>query len=400
VKERHKILIVTPRSPFQGRGADEQDRLSGIEWFLDNGFEVKVITKTFPSDEKFLEDARKRLGIEIISIPYKFTKNKNLFNILKRLINPLYWDGAAFEYFDKEIQDQLKNVIRDFKPSIVWFDYTYLWPLYKICEKNSIPIITRSINFEPTHFLDEDGRTPLNYIRVIPKFISEYKALNNSDYFFSITPNEGEIYKKLGKTPVVNLPLRSLPRRIIKRDVQKHEGVKIGFMPSTYSVHHNSDALKFIAKEVLPSIPNELRKKTTIHITGNKLPDSLKESLPEEVKYEGFVPSAIDFWQRMDIALAPSLFGAGMQQKIFEPITLGVPTITSKRGLVGYPFICGQNVICAESGDAVAKAITELSDDFLKRENISKSAQKLSSELFSEQVISLLVNEGIKKTLQ
>jgi hypothetical protein len=40
-----KVLIITPRSPFQGRGADEQDRLEGVGWFMRNGFEVRVITK-------------------------------------------------------------------------------------------------------------------------------------------------------------------------------------------------------------------------------------------------------------------------------------------------------------------------------------------------------------------
>lgn len=383
-----KVLIVTPRSPFQGRGADEQDRLYGVKWFKKHGFEVEVVAMTMESDMPHLERAREQLGVAITAVPYKFQGRKK---VLKRILNPLYWDGAAFEYFDEEIQNTVREKVEHFEPDLVWFDYTYLWPLYKHVRRKGIPIVTRSINFEAVHFLDEDGRSPLNYLRSAPKFASEWLSFIWSDYFFAITVREERMYKRLGGTPVVTLPLRALPERVLPRVEPHNERIKAGFMPSTYTVAHNRGALAQII-EAAKSVPDVL-----IHVTGQKLPSELELQLPENVVYEGFVPSSIAFWQSCDIALAPSVFGGGMQQKIFEPITLGVPTITSKRGLAGYPFVCGEDVVCAEGSGAIARALLQLSRDRTKRQSLTQNAQSKAKKLFSQERIDNIMDSALTK---
>lgn len=124
---KKKILITTPRTPFLGRGADEQDRLSGIQWFIDHGYEVRVITKVTEHDSLHIDEAKKKLGITIIPILYRFASRKNTFEKIKtlvqRLLWPPYWDGASYEYFDPAIQDEYKRQLEDFKPDIAWFDY-------------------------------------------------------------------------------------------------------------------------------------------------------------------------------------------------------------------------------------------------------------------------------------
>lgn len=390
-----KILIVTPRSPFEGRGADEQDRLSGIEWFIKKGFQVRVITKTFGRDVHPLEESAKKLGIKVIPVSYKFGK-KNIRTIIKRLSNPLYWDGAAYEYFDPEIQIVLKEELAEFKPDFVWFDYTYLWPLYDLVNQCGTKIITRSINFEPTHFLDEDGRAPWNYLRALPKYMSEWKSFRKSNYFLAITPKEERMYRKFGNIPVATLPLRSLPARIGKtrRGVQDGK-IHIGFMSSTYTVHHNLEALRFMIKDVLPLIDKETHDKIQLHVTGNKLPEDVKKNLPGPVIYEGFVPSSIEFWLSMDIALVPSIFGAGMQQKIFEPLTLGLPTITSKRGLADYPFECGENVICAANKEEFARALIRLVKDVEYRNTLGNRSKKIAEKIFNAQVLDEIIEKAL-----
>jgi glycosyltransferase involved in cell wall biosynthesis len=389
-----RILIVTPRSPFEGRGADEQDRLSGIKWFIENGYEVRVITKTLDNDIPYLNRVASELSIKIYRISYKFRGKKDF---LKRLFNPNYWDGAAYEYFDSEIQRKLAEQVSEFNPDIVWFDYTYLWPLYKIAKKGGAKIITRSINFEPEHFLDEDGRMPWNYLRAIPKYMSELRSLRNSDFFFAITLKEEKIYKKMAHTPVFTLPLRALPKMIGKQRVPRSDGYfHIGFMASNYNVHHNLEALLFLTRDILPLFPSEIKDNLLVHVTGNKLPKKIQEQLPKGVVYDGFVPSSSDFWLSMDIAVVPSVFGAGMQQKIFEPLTLGVPTITSKRGLAGYPFECGKSVLCAETSKGFVDAIVRLARDSEFRSRLGEEAKKVAATIFSKESLDRIIEKAVE----
>ena len=161
-----KILVVTPKFPYPSYGACEADRAAGIELLLKLGFEVCVITKVYIEeykDEVYI--TAKKLGITIIPITYKYLHCRSLsdkiLHGIRRCVKPWYLDGAAYEYSDPEIQEKMCQVLDSFKPDVVWFDYTYLWPLYHHVKKRKIPIVTRSENFEPFHFLDVKNRSVL-----------------------------------------------------------------------------------------------------------------------------------------------------------------------------------------------------------------------------------------------
>lgn len=385
-----KVLIITPRSPFQGKGADEQDRLSGIRWFIDNSWEVRVVTKTLDSDLPTIFMSEKELGISITPVSYKSKKDPK--TLIKRLLNPFYWDGAAYEYFDREIQDHVRRELAGFQPDLVWFDYTYLWPLYPLVRKMRVPIVTRSINFEPVHFLDEDGWGFVNIIRSLPKFVGEMLVSRWSNVLFSITPKELKIYSML-RAHAINLPLRGLPQKfeVLSRNIDKHKQINLGFTASSYNVKHNLGALKFLLDKVLPQISVDFR----LYITGSKLPEDIKKNLPERVSYLGFTPSLEEFWEGVDIAIMPSLFGSGMQQKVFEPLVRGVPTVTSARAIAGYPFIDGVHFVSAYSAEDFAQAINDLANNIEKRKYISHNSSELSSQLFSQDRLDSIIREGL-----
>lgn len=395
---KKKVLIVTPRSPFQGRGADAEDRLSGVLWFIKHGYEVRVITMTMPNDVPFVLDAKKSLGIPITPVPYKFDAQRSrweqVVRLLRRVIWPPYWDGAAYEYFGEEIQTTVDHEITALTPDLVVFDYSYLWPLYALASKRNIPIVTRSINMEPLHFLDEDGRSVWNYVRSIPKWISEILVSRKSSLVFSITPKEQEIYSMLGARSVA-LPLRGLPKKLeerVARDLKELNEVHLGFTASVYSVAHNLSALKFLIEQVMPLLQGTSRR-YILHFTGSKLPASFQVDADTLVN-EGFVPSMAEFWSRMDIAVVPSLFGAGMQQKVFEPLLFGVPTVTSARAIAGYPFT-DKEVVFANTAAQYAESIRILAKDVDMRQALSKAALELSERMFSVDALDRILTDNL-----
>lgn len=390
--EKKKILIVTPKFPYPATGACEQDRFWGIKDFIRYGFEVRVITKLFGEDKAELAvKIGNDLKIKIFPIQYKFglfTKKEKIKNLLFRFLHPLYLDGAAFEYAEPEIQRVFKEQIEEWNPDFAWFDYTYLWPLYDAAREKKIPIITRSINFEATHFLLEDGITFINLLKSIPKFLTEFIALGKSDLFFSITPKEEKIYKKIDFKKIVrNLPLRGMPHCLKSgRVIKKTETLHIFFMGSTYNVHHNREAAEFILKKLAPELQKRMPDKFIFHILGGKLPKGYDKYFNENVKYEGYVENLESFLDQMDIALIPSLSGAGMQQKIFEPLARGIPTITSPRGLAGYEYKDGEHLFLANDENEFVEKLLNMRDINL-RKKLSGNSMKLSAELFSREKI-------------
>ena len=358
------------------------------------GFEVRVISKVFDWQNK--EEIIKwgdDNTIVIDLLEYEFAKGGT--QKITKFLNPSNWDGAAYEYKLSNTHNRVKEIADQFKPDVAWFDYTYLWPLYDLFQQKNIPIITRSINFEPSHFLQEDGKSLVNLLKYMPKYLSELKVVKKSDYIFAITPHEEKLYRKLGTKNVATLPLRSLPN-ILKeyRETKERDVLHLFFMGASYTVHHNRKAAELIIKHIAPEVERQAPGKFLFHILGKKLPEDLAKLCHSNIKEEGFVRDLSSFLEEFDIAVIPSLMGAGMQQKIFEPLVRGIPTITSARGLAEYPYKDNEHVLFAQGKDEFVERILRLQTVALRR-TLSKNALHLSQELFSQEKLDTIVREGI-----
>lgn len=395
-----KILIITPRFPLPVLGACEQDRLAGIRQLKALGFEVKVIAKVFSFQQREeISNFAESEGIAVHLLDYKSEKAHSILKhplfYVKRFFNPLYWDGAAYEYSHRETKKAVEEIAGDWRPDFAWFDYTYLWPLYSIFQKRKIPIITRSLNFEPAHFIQEDGYTVINCIKFLAKLASEIITVKKSNAILAITPKEEAVYRTLGAKNVETLPLRGLSKLLRgKREIVDKGTLDVFFAGSTYNVRHNQKALAFILREIVPAIQKMAPHAFHFHVIGSKLPEDLKIYFKGNVTYHGRVEDLESFLTKMDIAIVPSLFGAGMQQKIFEPLCRGIPTIASRRGIAGYPFKHNEHLLIAETLDQFPNLMLTLRD-VDRRRNLSDNAIALSEKLFSASVLNAAVLSAI-----
>ncbi len=397
---KKKILLVTPRFPYPEAGACEQDRAEGIRQLKRIGFEVEVVSKYFIwQDAGLIKDLWGKQDVQVTLEPYKVSNNTSLLEKVKKvlfvLMHPRYLDGAVLPYRDVKMQILLRDRISSFKPDYVWFDYTYLWPLYKLAEEKNIPIIVRSINNEADHFIDENGKSAFSYIKYLIKKRTEKITATTVDLLFSITPNEQYKYKKLSKKNIVNLPLRALHYKLATHNPRKVNHLHVFFSGSTYNVAHNRKALEFILKDLAPLVYKKEKNNYIFHITGAKFPKKLERYIKDNIIYEGFVDNFEDFLKKMDIALVPSFFGAGMQQKIFEPLARGFPTITHERGLRGYPFLPEKDLLVAKTATDYYKALQKLKL-FSMRKKLSNNSKKISKDLFSRDILDNIVCSKIE----
>lgn len=405
MNESLKILMVTPSLPFPVTGAEQSDRFYGMILLKNLGFEVKAIVKTtaWQTDEQ-IRKLREELGIGFLPVAYKYSNRRlgwrdKIKKLILKVKNPLLLDGAALEYDDPEIKSVLVKELTEWKPDFVWFDYTYLWPLYKLAKSLGVKIITRSINFEPYHFLQEDGYKIKNLLKSMPKFLSELITIKKSDLIFAITPKEEKLYKKLGSGLVYTLPLRGLPS-CLKADhsLRNTSPLQVFFMGSTYNVAHNRKALEFILKKVAPYMRKNYPGRFEFNIIGRKMPQDYNRYIMDNVKYHHYVEDLDGFLSGMDIALIPSFFGAGMQQKIFEPLCRGIPTITSRRGLAGYPFEHKKEIWLADNLDGFINGLLYL-EDITDRKNLSMAGLRKAEQIFSQKSLDKTVITGLEKLL-
>jgi len=261
-----------------------------------------------------------------------------------------------------------------------------LWPLYYIFQKRKIPIITRSLAFEANQYLKAGG---LHYLRFVFKSLSELITVRKSNLIFVLTPDEEKIYEKIGaKGKMALLPLRSLAKIIVSdRIISEKNMLNVFFSGSSYGHLHNRRALEFILRDIIPLVIKNAPDRFTFHVTGKKLPPELNKYFNNrEVIYYNLVDDYEKFLENMDIALVPQLLGTGMQQKIFEPLCRGIPTITSYGGLAGYPFENNEHVLLGKTPEELADNLIKLLDVNL-RKKLSENSIKLCRKLFSNETL-------------
>lgn len=386
-----RVLVINPMFTRYGMlGACEQDCLATIRNLKELGHEVRLLTmnnsfnsldegKTFYADQ----------GVTVELVAYEQHKLD-----WRRLRDPAFLDGASWECAQQHMTAAMEEMLDRWQPEFVWSRTTFSWALARLARRRGIPTVIRSVNYEPDHEYLEEGNWLANQIRYYGKVLSERRCLQHSDVLVAITPDEQHIYQRLARGATIDLlPLHSLPRLLRPpHRVLDQKPLRVFCMGSSYNVPHNLAALEFVVEEIVPLARQNTPDVFEFHVMGGKVPPHVTRHAAPDLVFDGFVPNIDAHLQTMDIALVPSLYGQGMQQKIFEPLCRGFPTLTNRRALAGYPYQHDESVLVAETAEDYVRQLCRLQDPAL-RAKLAEDASRQSHHLFSaERIETLFLN--------
>lgn len=390
------ILVINPLLlRLKALGACEQDRLTNVKDLERLGHTVKLLTTS----------SRKRPVAEYQTFFQQADMDVQLIPDGRKPLHPArlrdlaFLDGASWEYAAPYFHRAVAEALEAWPPDVVWCHASYLWPAAAQAHRRGIPTVVRSVNYEAIHMIQEDGWKPANVLRFVGKTLGERRALRAASVLAAITPDEHAIYQKIAPdADIVTLPLRTLPRllrppqRVIDR-----QPLHVFMMGASYNVAHNRAGLEFIVTEVVPRVRQVAPGTFVFHVLGSKIPEDLSRAhAAPDLIFDGFVDDLNAHLAGMDIAVSPSRFGQGMQQKVFEPLCRGFPTVTHRRALAGYPFQDGDEVMLADDADGFAAQLQRLCDPALR----AKLAQRVSDKahaLFSQSVLDERVSEILER---
>lgn len=379
-----KILVVNALLPrYQMLGACEQDAFASLKDMLRLGHTVKLLTMNnghTPQSEAEQFYARTLPDIETEALPYHHPR----LHIGRLRELALLLDGAAWEYAQPRFLAAVERNLETFRPDLVWTHASFMWAAVRPAHRRGIPTIIRSVNYEPQHEFHQMGNRVLNQFRYWGKLMSERKALQNCRLLVAISPDEQAIYESYQPRPPIHLlPLQSLPPllRPAKVALPERQPLRVFTMGSSYNMPHNLHGLAFIVKDIVARLRVEAPGRFKFHILGDKIPQDILNYAGKDLYFDGYVPDIEAHLAQMDIALVPSLFGQGMQQKIFESLCRGFPTITHRRGLAGYDYQDGEHVLIGTDADSFIQHLYRLEDVAL-RQKLAEGARQRSGELF------------------
>lgn len=379
-----KVLVLLEDLPYPITGAYQQDVTSGIKQMQRIGIEVAVAL--FSSRNQDVEAFRQYLGLPLTSHHPPTLYDLHRGHWFTRLLNPTLLDGAYYQYYAAPTQDFIRRQIERHQPDLVWVEKTFMSIVPTIAKEYSLPTIFRSHNFEPFHMLDTYGLNIKSLLRLVGRWFGEKLSATSALAVAPITPNDAALYEQwYGVSSLYVLPLRRLPALLRPpRVVLDHKPLEVFFLGSNYRISHNAWMARYIIGKIVPRIQQIAPGEFRFHFLGGKVPDRLKYLEAPDVIFHDFVQDLDVALKRMDVALLPSLIGYGMQLKVFESLARGFPTITSFRGIAGYPYVAGEHLLISDTVDSFVKNLLAMRSLEIRRA-LSESASARTSSLFNQE---------------
>ena len=136
------------------------------------------------------------------------------------------------------------------------------------------------------------------------------------------------------------------------------------------SYHANVTAALYVVEQVMPLVW-EKRPDAKLVIAGSNPPARLQhlaEAMPGRVVVTGRVPDLRPYLTQATVAVAPLLYGAGVQNKVLEAMACGTPVVTTPRAVMGLrpeglPFCA-----IADTSQAFAGAVVQMIEDAALRQ--------------------------------
>jgi glycosyltransferase involved in cell wall biosynthesis len=143
--------------------------------------------------------------------------------------------------------------------------------------------------------------------------------------------------------------------------------------------HANIDAVTWFTKTAWPII-SERRPHLHFTILGRSPDPAVRSLASDKVHVTGTVEDVRPFYANAVAVMVPLRVGGGTRLKILEAMAMGVPVISTTLGAEGILAHDGEDILFADSAEAMADALDRMLSQPLLRQRLIASARRLVSE--------------------
>lgn len=388
-----KIVYLTSRFPWP---LDKGDKLRAYHQIrlLSMDFEVHLIAI---SSEVIPQESLNQLlkycsSVEYMVIP-RFTR---YFNTLKALVcgKPLqvgyFYSSKASKFVNQHVES--------IKPDLVFAQ------LIRTVEYVKDLKIKKILDYQDTLSLGLKRRFVSRKSMLNPILKLEYRRLlqYEADAFGVFDSTMIISRPDLEHLPVsdksrVNIIANGVDMQAFTSEKQVEKKFNLIFA-GNMSYPPNIDSAIYLAREILPRV-NQKMKGVTLLLAGAN-PTSLVKSLENEaVKVSGWIDDMVEAYSSADIFIAPMRIGTGLQNKLLEAMSVGLPVITSElanRALGAEPEYSIHVGSCPTD---YADRIIYLLKNKEIRFDLAKNGHEFVKENYSWEKIGYLLNDLVKNII-
>ncbi len=161
----------------------------------------------------------------------------------------------------------------------------------------------------------------------------------------------------------------------------------------------NEDAINFLAREILPLIRKTLPG-IELLVVGVNAPLEFAQYASSGVRLLGYVPDLDPILSGCRVFVAPIRFGSGVNGKIGEALSYGLPVVTNSIGAEGWEFTDGKEVLIADTPDDFAAAVVRLYGNAELWQELSDNGYRHIAENYTPEVLGKIINESVRESVR
>ena len=157
----------------------------------------------------------------------------------------------------------------------------------------------------------------------------------------------------------------------------------------------NSDAVNYFMREIFPLIRRRIPS-VTFCIVGSSASPEIEAYNSSTVSVMGYVPDINPLLKSARVFVAPLRFGAGVNGKIGEALSFGVPVVTTSIGAEGVGLTSGENVMIGDTPEEFANSVLRVYQDMELWQRLSEAGHKHIENHFTPQIVGQKIEDGLK----
>lgn len=295
-----------------------------------------------------------------LNIPFRyFSVNlKKNFSFLK--VGQPYWFS---DWYNNELKMALKNDADNF--SMIQVEFSQLLYLVNYLPKSSKKVFVAHdiacVSFW-RRLQNENNllKKILHFWRMIEIYLYERKYLSKFDEIVAVSNHDAAILRSHFGIKNVKVIPNAINEVCLLAPRKKDGYINLGYIGS-FDHAPNLEAVKFLLNKILPEL--EIKNiKHRLYLGGansEKFVSYLIEKSPiknkNTVEVIGYVTDLKDFYQKIDLLVAPIFAGSGTRIKILESLSFGKPVITTEIGAEGIEIVSSFFKILSKKTEKISK---------------------------------------------
>lgn len=157
----------------------------------------------------------------------------------------------------------------------------------------------------------------------------------------------------------------------------------------------NTDAVHFFAREVMPMI-HRAHPEMRLLVVGVNAPPEFADYENQGIHVLGYVADLDPLMASCRAFVAPIRFGSGVNGKIGEALSYGLPVVTTTIGAEGWRFTDGEQVLIADEPHDFAKKVVSVYEDNVLWKKLSDSGYLHITGNNTPEVVGNIINDSVK----